>query len=227
MTVPFIRNEAPGYCVLISTFQFIKALNMSCTEFLNSLLPTVCTKAPKEMADPRFQKLWDDIYKGKVKYQELQRIFFKKDATGFELYEMLDPWTEAIYKIQCGIDIDKAEDATHNFDQANHKWDNKKIMLFYETFKDKCKEVPFFVHFCNFLNKKFEYPDHIYVTTMQDDVKGKFRIRAYNSDNPQGVVEEVLSDPVCPLIYGWARGYPDYGQLPEYYEIKPGGRSIN
>lgn len=226
MTVPFIKNEAPGYCVLISFFQFVKALNMTCQEFLNDLPRDDADKVLTFLKNPKFQKLWDDIFRGKVKYKELQRIFFKPDNSVTEIYEMLDPFTEAMYKYQCGLDIKKAEDETKTFDDDHHKWDNKKIMKFYDAFKDRCEEVPFFVHFCNFLNKKFTYPDHIYVTTMQDDIGGKYRIKAYNSDNQQGVVQEVLSDPVCPLVFGWARGFPDYGELPTYVEIKPGGTSI-
>ena len=226
MTVPFIKNEAPGYCVLISCFQFIKGLNMEIQEFINYLPRVDVEPVLKFLKNEKLQKLWNDIYKGKVKYKELQRIFFKPDGSTTETYDLLDPFTEAVYKYQCGLDIKKAEDATKTFDDDKHKWDNKKILRFYEAFKDRCEEVPFFVHFCNFLDKKFTYPDHIYVTTMQDDIKGKYRIKAYNSDNQQGCVQEVLSDPVCPLVYGWAKGFPDYGQLPEYYEIKPGGSTV-
>ena len=230
MGIKFIKNEAPGYCVLISFYQFVKALNMSCQEFLNHLPKQGAEEIIKTLQNERFSTYWDNIYKGRVQYEALQKQFFK----GAKDYDMLDPFTEAMYKYQCGLDIKKAEDKTKTFDDDFHEWENKKLMKFFEAFDDRCEEVPFFIHFCNFMNSKFTYPDHIYVATMKTeghytDDRGKekplYRIKAYNSDNQQGVVEEVMKDPVCPLVFGHAKGYPDYGELPEYLCIKPGGKA--
>ena len=227
LTVPFIKNEAPGYCVLISCYQFVKALNMSAQEFANKIPRTDCIPVLKELEKPKVRDFWDSVYKGKAKYEDLKRIFFRKGEDGKSLYDFLDPFTEAVYEYQCGLNIKAAEDETETFDDNFHQWSSKKIETFYEAFHDGKKEVPFFIHFCNFIDRRFTYPDHIYVATMmkagKNGGKDLYRIRAYNSDNQQGVVEELMSDPVCPLVFGWAKDFPDYGELPEYNEIKPGG----
>ena len=232
----FIRNEYPGYCVLISCIHFVQALNMSFQEFMNHLPKDsleILKKFFKEK-DPEHvtQIVWDNIHKGKATFENLKKEFFN----GKKYYDQLDPFTEAVYEAQCGLKIHEAEDKTSNFHtDAKHHWSNKKIFQFYNAFKDRCDSVPYFTHFVNFIGKDahFTYPDHIFVTTMEDfneytdpvtkQKRKQYRIRAYNSDNQQGMVEQVLKDPVCPLIFGWAKGFPDYGQLPEYITIKPGG----
>ena len=227
-SVPFIKNEAPGYCVLISCIQFIKALNMSWQEFVNKLPRANTAKLIEMLNQRRVKEFWDNVYHGKVKYEELQKIFFKEDESdGKSLYDYLDPFTEEMYKFQCGMDIKAVEEDTEFFEDDHHHWENEKIIDFYDTFHDGKKEIPFFIHFCNFIDRKFTFPDHIYTATMmragKNSGRDMFRIRAYNSDNQQGVVEQLMTDPVCPLVFGWAKDFPDYGELPEYHELKPGG----
>lgn len=223
MSIPFIKNESPGYCVLITFYQFIKALNMSFNEFMNSF-PTT---PPKEAHDKRMPKWWDDIYSGRAKYKELQRIFFKEDDEGVQMYDICDPFLEGIFKIQNGMDINKVIDSTKSFDKDDkHYWDDKKLEAWYAAYKDKCKEVPFVCEWLNFMNKRFTWPDHVYITTMCDDVGGQYRIRAYNSDNQQGVVETLSKEMLAPLVFGTTDSYPDEGELPHYNEVKPGGMDI-
>ena len=232
----FIRNEYPGFCVLISFTHFVQAMNMPFQEFMNDL-PEEALKIVKKFLtkdkDNTVKNIWDNLHKGTVTFEGLKRDFFQ----GKKYYDMLDPFTEAVYEAQCGLKIHAAEDKTSHFHtDAFHKWSNKKIFRFYDAFKDRCAAVPYFTHFVNFIDKDahFTYPDHIFVTTMEDfneymdpvakKKRKQYRIRAYNSDNQQGMVEQVLKDPPCPLIFGWARGFPDYGELPEYFSIKPGGQ---
>ena len=76
------------------------------------------------------------------------------------------------------------------------------------------------------MNKKFTWPDHVYLTTMCDDVGGQYRIRAYNSDNQQGVVESLSKEMLAPLVFGTTDRYPKEDELPSYNEVKPGGMDI-
>ena len=113
MTVQFIQNESPGYCVLITFFEFIKAMHMSYNEFVN----TFPGKPPKQLFDKRMQGWWDGIHNGKLKYPELKRMFFKPDFEGVAMYDICDPFLEGVFKVQTGLDIHKVIDHTDSFDK--------------------------------------------------------------------------------------------------------------
>ena len=76
------------------------------------------------------------------------------------------------------------------------------------------------------MNKKFTWPDHVYLSTLQDAHGKKYRIRCYNSDSPQGVVETITDDMLDPLMFGTTHAYPKENQLPFYDNIKPGGTDL-
>lgn len=223
MTVQFIRNEAPGYCVLITFYQFIKAMHMSYNEFVNTFPGT----PPKELFDKRMPGWWDGIHSGRMKYPELKRVFFRPDGEGVEMYDVCDPFLEGIFKIQSGLDIHQVINKTKNFDKdIKNYWDDNKMEAWYDAYRDRCQEVPFVCCWLNFMHKKFTWPDHVYLSTLQDDLGKRYRIRCYNSDSPQGVVETTTDDMLDPLMFGTTHGYPKEDELPFYDNIKPGGTDL-
>ena len=213
MVLKFIPNEYPGYCVLITFFQTIKALNMSFNQFKNHIQEVV--------ADERIKKWWDDIYKGKVEIEDLKRQFFRENEDGQSMYDLVDPFVEQLYEIQNGMNVTDTLDKTTSWNVV-HKWDNEKMLRWYNTFKQKCEEVPFVVEFLNFKDKKLYPNDHVYVATMQDGLGDNYKIRNYNSDR-EGVIEQYTPGFVCPLIYGYIEELPEKNERPEYLEKKPGG----
>ena len=155
MTVQFIRNEAPGYCVLITFYQFIKAMHMSYNEFVNTFPGT----PPKELFDKRMPGWWDGIHSGRMKYPELKRVFFRPDGEGVEMYDICDPFLEGIFKIQSGLDIHQVINKTKNFDKdIKNYWDDNKMEAWYDAYRDRCQEVPFVCCWLNFMHKKFTWP---------------------------------------------------------------------
>ena len=189
--IGFIKNEYPGYCALITFYQFVKQMNMSFNEFNNLVRP---------MTNGVIRRLWDDIFTGKVSYEELKREFFKNDSF---MYKNVDEFVKVLYRLQTGMDADTLMDMTEDYDKDVHFWNKDCIENFFDLAGQGVlgNEVPFVTEVFPFEKKKFKKPEHVFITSMERLPSGEYRIRQYDSD--ENFVEDYISkDPYIPLIYG-------------------------
>ena len=193
MTV-FIKNKEPGYCALITFWQFVKATGMYYNEFMNEMGLT-------HKNGKIIQPIWDSIFTGEAKFDELASKFFTPMPGGKSLLDYVDSFLKIIYEAQTGIKVDPLLNSVKNYHRDITEWDNNKILDTYNNFSLRKPEVPFITELFTFNKDDFQLPEHVYITTMERKVPGgPFTIKEYDS-NRDGAMECVSNTPYCPLIY--------------------------
>ena len=193
MTV-FIKNKEPGYCALITFRQFVKATGMDYNEFMSQAGLT--HKDGKEI-----QKVWDSIYNGDAKFDELAKAFFVPMRSGKSMFDYVDTFVKVIYEAQTGVRVEPLLNAVKDFHRDITDWNTNRITDWFDRFSQRTPEVPFITELFGFNKDRMHLPEHVYITTMEKKVPGgPFTIREFDSDR-DGVIEYTSNSPYCPLIY--------------------------